>query len=30
EQISRIRPAQWAEDMVHPFTWAHAWITERW
>lgn len=30
EQISRIRPGQWADDMVHPFTWAHAWIAERW
>ncbi len=30
EQIGRIPPAQWAEDMVHPFTWAHAWIAERW
>ena len=25
------RPAeQWADDMVHPFEWAHAWIAQQW
>ncbi len=25
------RPAnQWAEDTVHPYTWAHAWIAKQW
>ncbi|MHC5159304.1 MAG: SGNH/GDSL hydrolase family protein, partial [Planctomycetota bacterium] len=25
------RPAdQWAEDTVHPYTWAHAWIAQQW
>ena len=25
------RPAdQWADDTVHPYTWAHAWIAKQW
>jgi len=34
EQIDRriltIGPERWADDMVHPHTWAHAWIAEQW
>ncbi|MBE0537418.1 MAG: SGNH/GDSL hydrolase family protein [Phycisphaerae bacterium] len=29
-RILTIPPDRWAEDMVHPYPWAHAWIAERW
>jgi len=28
--IQRVPPQKWSEDMVHPYVWAHCWITERW
>ncbi len=28
--LTTIPPARWSGDMVHPATWAHAWIAERW
>jgi lysophospholipase L1-like esterase len=30
EQIKQIPPEKWSEDSVHPYTWAHAWIAQRW
>ncbi len=30
EIIHRVPPEKWSEDMVHPYIWAHCWITERW
>jgi lysophospholipase L1-like esterase len=30
EIIHRVPPEKWSEDMVHPYVWAHCWITERW
>jgi lysophospholipase L1-like esterase len=27
---SQVPPERWADDMVHPFTWAHEWICQRW
>ncbi len=30
-QLQSKRPAnQWAEDTVHPYEWAHAWIAQQW
>ena len=30
-KLTNKRPAdQWAEDTVHPYTWAHAWIAKQW
>jgi lysophospholipase L1-like esterase len=30
-ELKNKRPAdQWAEDTVHPYTWAHAWIAKQW
>lgn len=30
-QLNNKRPAdQWAEDTVHPYEWAHAWIAKQW
>ena len=26
----QVPPERWADDMVHPFTWAHEWICQRW
>ena len=28
--ITENPPQKWADDMVHPFTWAHAWICQKW
>ena len=28
--LTAVPPAKWSGDMVHPATWAHAWIAERW
>ena len=28
--LTSVPPAKWSGDMVHPATWAHAWIAERW
>jgi len=28
--IRNIPPARWSDDMVHPYTWAHAWIAQNW
>jgi len=28
--IGQVRPAKWSDDMVHPYTWAHAWICRQW
>jgi lysophospholipase L1-like esterase len=25
-----VPPCKWADDMVHPYTWAHAWIAQKW
>lgn len=30
EQIAEVPPAQWSQDAVHPYLWAHAWIAQRW
>ena len=30
EHIKQVRPERWSEDMVHPYVWAHAWISQRW
>jgi len=30
EQIKQVPPDKWASDMVHPYVWAHAWISQRW
>ena len=30
EKIHKVTAQKWADDMVHPFTWAHAWICRRW
>jgi lysophospholipase L1-like esterase len=31
EKLKGSVPAsKWADDMVHPYTWAHAWIARRW
>lgn len=28
--ISTVPSEKWSDDMVHPYTWAHAWISEQW
>jgi lysophospholipase L1-like esterase len=28
--ISRVPSQKWSDDMVHPYVWAHCWITQRW
>ena len=28
--IKRVPANKWSEDMVHPYVWAHCWITQRW
>ena len=28
--IQRVPGQKWSEDMVHPYIWAHCWITEQW
>jgi len=30
EAIGQIQKEKWAQDMFHPYTWAHAWIAQRW
>ena len=30
EQIKQTPPEKWSDDLVHPYTWAHAWIAQRW
>jgi acyl-CoA thioesterase I len=30
KEITSVPPQKWSKDMVHPSTWAHAWIAERW
>jgi lysophospholipase L1-like esterase len=30
EQIVHVPTERWAQDMVHPYPWAHAWIAQRW
>jgi lysophospholipase L1-like esterase len=30
EQIDKIPPQKWADDMVHPHLWAHCWIAQQW
>jgi len=30
ETIGKVPPLKWSDDMVHPFTWTHAWIAEQW
>ncbi len=29
-EIANTPPKKWADDMVHPFTWTHAWICKKW
>jgi len=29
-QVGQIPPEKWSHDSVHPYTWAHAWIAQRW
>ncbi len=29
-QIKRVPPERWANDSVHPYVWAHAWIANCW
>mgnify|MGYP001769673823 CR=1 FL=1 len=28
--IKRVPGPKWSEDMVHPYVWAHCWITQQW
>jgi len=30
EKIRQVPPEKWSADMVHPYLWAHAWISQRW
>ena len=30
EKIKNVPPQKWSDDMVHPYVWAHCWITQRW
>ena len=30
EKIKQVRSDKWSDDFVHPFVWAHAWISQRW
>ena len=30
KQIDEVPPEKWAQDLVHPYTWAHAWIAKQW
>ncbi|OHB55260.1 MAG: hypothetical protein A2Y12_11860 [Planctomycetes bacterium GWF2_42_9] len=29
-EMKKVHPNKWAGDMVHPYTWSHAWIAQRW
>ena len=30
EKIKQVPPEKWSDDMVHPYLWAHAWVSQRW
>jgi len=30
QRIKTVASDKWSDDMVHPFVWAHAWISQRW
>jgi acyl-CoA thioesterase-1 len=30
KEIAHVPPQKWSNDTVHPATWAHAWIAEKW
>jgi len=30
KEIKKVPQEKWSDDMVHPFIWAHFWITQRW
>ena len=30
KKIKQVTSDKWSDDMVHPFTWAHAWISQQW
>jgi hypothetical protein len=30
KQIKTIASDKWSDDMVHPYIWAHSWISQRW
>ncbi len=30
DKIKTVASDKWSDDMVHPFVWAHAWISQRW
>ncbi len=30
EAMKQVPAARWSEDMVHPYVWAHAWISQKW
>jgi lysophospholipase L1-like esterase len=30
EAIGTVASDKWSDDMVHPYQWAHAWISQRW
>ena len=29
-KIKQVTSDKWSDDTVHPFTWAHAWISQQW
>jgi acyl-CoA thioesterase-1 len=30
DKIRTVTSDKWSDDMVHPYTWAHSWISQRW
>ena len=30
EKIKTVASDKWSDDMVHPYQWAHCWISQRW
>ncbi len=30
DKIRTVASDKWSDDMVHPYVWAHAWISQRW
>jgi hypothetical protein len=30
KKIKIVPQNKWSDDMVHPYQWAHCWITKRW
>ena len=28
--IGKVESKRWSEDMIHPYMWAHCWISQRW